>query len=94
MHALIPACCNSFLQPSASAHLRGQVKNGPGDACTYTGVLRFVLAAFCKCATTVKLQPFCKGTRILGVYPACTQNAACPAHGGLRSLINGQNTHD
>ena len=38
----MPACCGSFLQPSASAHLRGQVKNGP---C----VLRFVFAAFCKC---------------------------------------------
>ena len=38
-----------FLQTSASAHLRGQVKKGPGDACTYTRVLRFVSAAFCKC---------------------------------------------
>ena len=48
MHALIPACCGSFLQPSANAHLRGQVKNGPRDACTYTCVLRFVFAAaFC-----------------------------------------------
>ena len=37
------------LQPSASAHLRGQVKNGPRDACTYTCVLRLVFAAFCKC---------------------------------------------
>ena len=33
MHALMPACSGSFLQPSASAHLRGQVKNGPRDAC-------------------------------------------------------------
>ena len=40
MHALIPACCGSFLQPSASAHLRAQVKNGPRDACTYTVYLR------------------------------------------------------
>ena len=46
MHALIPACCGSFLQPSASAHLRGQVRNGPRDACTYACVLRFVFAAF------------------------------------------------
>ena len=30
MHALIPACCGSFLQqPSASARLRGQESNGP-----------------------------------------------------------------
>ena len=36
MHALMPACCGSFLQPSASAHLR-------------TRVLRFVFAAFCTC---------------------------------------------
>ena len=49
MHDLRPSCCGSFLQPSASAHLRAQVKNGPGDACTYTRVLRFVSAAFCKC---------------------------------------------
>ena len=51
MHALIPARCASFLQPSASAHLRGQVKNGPGDVCTYTRVLRLVFAAFCKCTS-------------------------------------------
>ena len=31
--------CSSCLQPSASAHLRGQVKNEPRDACTYTCVL-------------------------------------------------------
>ena len=36
MHALILPCCGSFWQLSASAH-------------TYTCVLRFVFAAFCKC---------------------------------------------
>ena len=49
MHALMPACSGSFLQPSARAHLRGQVKNGPRDACTYACVLRIVFAAFCMC---------------------------------------------
>ena len=49
MHDLTPACCCWYLQPSASAHLRAQVRNGPRDACTYTCVLRFVFAAFCKC---------------------------------------------
>ena len=49
MHALIPACCGSFLQPFASAHLRAQVENGPRDACTYTCLLLLVFAALCKC---------------------------------------------
>ena len=43
MHDLIPACCSSFLQLAASAHLRGPVKNGPGDACTYTCVMGWEL---------------------------------------------------
>ena len=34
------------------------------------------------------------GARIFGVFAACTQTAGCPAHGGLRSLISGKNTHD
>ena len=58
MHALIPACCGSFLQPSASAHLRGQVRNGPRDACTYACVLRFVSAAFTHHCVHVCLRGF------------------------------------
>ena len=39
MHALIPARCGSFLQPSASACLRGQVKSGPQEIADYTELL-------------------------------------------------------
>ena len=48
MHLYLRAAVQ-FCKPSASAHLRGHVENGPCDACTYTCVLRFVFAAFCKC---------------------------------------------
>ena len=68
MHALIPACCGSFLQPSASAHLRAQVKNGPRDACTYTCVLLLVLtngprdARTSVCVLRFVFAAFCKCT--------------------------------
>ena len=39
---------------------------------------------------TVKLESFRKDRRILAVFAIYTQNAACPAHGGLRSLISGR----
>ena len=77
-HALIPACCGSFLQPSASAHLRGHVENGPWDACTYTCVLRFVFAAFCKCT-----PPGTGEERTLGcmhaLIPACCGSLLLPS---------------
>ena len=91
MHALIPACCGSFLQPSASAHLRAQVKNGPRHACTYTCVLLLVFAAFCKCTPpgtgderTPRCTHFCLRAAVRFLQPSASAHLRGQVKNGPR----------